>query len=179
MYNRNCEERPLFLNEDYLWCTDVINLETNLAYNIHNLFLQLCTILISETITKVISPPPIKQDENGAVISTEQLESGLPLSPLLSSRGGSPSFIRNSQSSVSSQSSSRRQSSVKERIKKSMMTRRPSHYTIPSPQAASLNSDIIIDERDMIMDLVMDISTELDLTVVCHRILQVLHDKRI
>ena len=41
------------------------------------------------------------------------------------------------------------------------------------PKLADADDDDTIDEQEMIMDLVMDITTELDLSTVTHRILQV------
>ena len=58
-----------------------------------------------------------------------------------------------------------------------LRTRRISQYKVPQGLENSSNpadgSCGVIDERDMIMDLVMDITTELDLSTVTHRILQV------
>ena len=59
-----------------------------------------------------------------------------------------------------------------------LKTRRISQYQVPTNKRRNEielnNQNHVIDERDMIMDLVMDITTELDLATVTHRILQVI-----
>ena len=87
---------------------------------------------------------------------------------------GSPSFYT---PDASSPNLSRRAVPAKGPPRASM-TRRISHYHTPSMQYKVNSSDdsqdsfVVIDERDMIMELVRDIAMDLDVTSVSHRILQ-------
>jgi len=87
---------------------------------------------------------------------------------------GAPSFYVNNQQECPSTPTPRKKTQ-KEKITQ-LKTRRISQYQVPTNKRRNEielnNQNHVIDERDMIMDLVMDITTELDLATVTHRILQ-------
>ncbi|XP_078492494.1 dual 3',5'-cyclic-AMP and -GMP phosphodiesterase 11-like isoform X1 [Ciona intestinalis] len=116
-------------------------------------------------------------------ISHEEINPGhLPLKPMVSTNEmGSPSFY--TPENVASPSLTRRITVPNRQTNKHMKnfkTRRISHYHQVQKADLELDNDHVnadddppvIDERDMIMDLVIDIASDLDVTSVSHRILQ-------